>query len=468
MISSLSNKKATYLTILVKLAQYKRFHPIMNQISIPNKMLSTALISVKNLNFFNIMKKNFIFNYKKNITNLPQVLYVNKNGCITPSLQQNTTDALYSFPINHFHKEKLKIVTGLSGIYCPPPNFYINALTNKKICFMTLKFAYDILCKYPLKNKNDLAFRIKDFFFHTPLLNELDYYPLAQHIGSSIMALHRFPPTILNEIAPQIDFKAYMNDVITPSTIIETDVLLNSLSSMIKDHGHRLQIIAQNPDEPNGQHLFYASQAYSLMKQPHPDFRFHFLFESESNKVWFYDIKLKNDPNKTLPRLKGFLSYTTNLNKNETMIKFKADLGNAIKTQKNDEHKAMLQEELTLINTIIVNKNLTLDQKYAIFLENQNKFDLNPELPVTTICSRIVMTKQDVFFEEFLAKNPDLQLELEKIASTIDKKDFFPEKTQTSNVDMWKSLLIRIIKILPPEEKKLAIENMHKFITWEI
>jgi hypothetical protein len=121
-----------------------------------------------------------------------------------------------------------------------------------------------------------------------------------------------------------------------------------------------------------------------------------------------------------------------------------------------------------LLEKLLTNNKLPINEKYLEFKKIQDSFDVNPKLPSTAICSRIVETPVDTYFDEFCTENPDVIHEITQLGKTINLKEHFPDKTQISNIITWKTTILDMIEKLPPAQKEIALENYHKFIEWEL
>ena len=364
-------------------------------------------------------------------------------------------------------------IKGLSGIYCAPPSFYIDSLSNLKICQLTLKFIINVFGTKPLSHPNDVALLLEKFLMISNKFEYPDYYPLAQHITSSVLALYKFSPTLLYEITgTMIDYKFYMNSTIGPLPIIESILYKATLTNFFTQYKDILHIIAQNPDNPLSDHTKYADIAYILLKQPNPDLRMEIISPlsliKEPKKILFFDGKMKSEPLKTTPSLKGFLSFTTKMDQEFLIKRFKADLGNKIKFVTDFKQKLLLEEEKNKIIKLLANKTLTIEEKFMEFKIIQDKIDVNLELPLTMACSRIVIMSVDVNFDKFYTENPHIEQELIEIAKNIDLELLVPKQTQKAHIIVWKKLIVEIVNKLPSDIKPLIIDNMHKYLTWEL
>jgi hypothetical protein len=234
-------------------------------------------------------------------------------------LANKPASILYISPNGYIQKVLPHIkVSGLSGLYIPAeciktdPNFQ---LLFSKILF---RFVVDVLAYTKVNNPTDLGYHIEYFLQSSKITYTPYYYPLAQHIITSVMAFVRFDPSILPDITDNcINYKYYMNSPIMSQAVIEAIIVKKTIGKLLMDNKETLYTIAPNPDNPQSDHFYFRNQCYAMTKQPHADFRTNvFCVETYNNKNIFYDVKSRGDPVSSLPLLTGYLSLTQHLNGN--------------------------------------------------------------------------------------------------------------------------------------------------------
>lgn len=356
------------------------------------------------------------------------------------------------------------VVSGKSGIYAPPPTLVDDITLPLKICTLMCKFTFTVLGQKVFLSEKDIIFKLEEFFNISQNFEDMyNFYPIAQHMINSMLANLKFCPTLLYELTGlHVDYSFYMDNLIDISKIIESIVIKKTILPFFQKYKEILYIIAQNPDNPKSDHVKYASLAYKLMKQPHPDLRVENYL---TKKIIFYDIKLRADLIKNLSTMKGVLTLIPSLKEKDKLLymnKTRADLGNTQKTVLDLNTKKAIALQISKIKKLETNKNLTMSQKEYEFNEIQNAIDLDANI-FGIACSRVVKTDYDVFFDKVYKESPQIEEQLKKIATEIGVSILIPAQGQGHQIAQvwhWKELCLKVISIAPPYLKPILYKNL--------
>lgn len=428
------------------------------------------LISNRSLNITEVLKRIKLQDINLNKpSNLIFYVSQNKNKDIYIKTKEQIHEIPYDKNYNLNIPLSLKpVVSSISGIYQVPPIFYN---TNDMIILMSKmihKFIYCMFSGSIIKNKKEFFLRLETFFQIDNETKDKYYYPIAQHIITSVLARFESSADILEYLTDHlVDYSSYKNSPIHMISLIEAIVLKNTQLDFIKKFKDKVNVVAQNPDNEFGDHKEFAHLSYKQGKQPHMDFRINqYNIETFQNKIFFYDIKLSADPVKTLSLSRGHLSLSTHINKDFLMSRAKGDFGGSL-AQKNPLEKQYLNHFLKDFETHQKNKKLSSDEKFLYFEKFTEKILLDPK--ITVIIPSIIKTPpMNQIYNNYLLENfndiliikNQIQEELIQDNSLIK---LIPEKGQQANVDFWHKILLNVIKKMPPEVRENMLENFHKF-----
>jgi hypothetical protein len=360
-------------------------------------------------------------------------------------------------------------VQNVSGIYQPSSNFYMEKSLDDFMAKIVYKFVHIVLGGVPVTNKTDLLLRLELFLQPDNLLgNNIYYYPVAQHIIVNVLAnVKNINIKILEHITEGfIDYSAFENLIINPLTIVEAVVMRNTALDLFKSNKKGFKVIAQNAEEQLCNNFSVAS--YKQSKQPFMDFRVEqYVIETQNNKMFFLDSKLRGDPVNTVSLTKGYLSLATNINMPIIIKKFMGDMvvsatakGASLSELKSIEHYK------TILLQILKNKQLSLSDMNTSFKEVISNMYHDPSI-ACIIPSIIQSPRHNLNFNDYLTNNVheiySMVQFIKNDVITTNIKTFIPDKgEQKVHVDMWHTAILKIIKKIPVEKRAIFLENYHK------
>lgn len=335
------------------------------------------------------------------------------------------------------------------------------------------KFTLVIFGGPQIRTASELFLRLDNFFEVDSKTNNKYYYPISQHIITNIFP--RFSNITKNvlEILTEnkIDYSAFSDQRISPINVVEAIVSKNTLLNNIETTD-KFRIVAQNPDNPKGIDLLYVDASYKQAKQPHMDFRLeNYFIEAESNKLVFLDSKLIADPLRSLSLTKGFLSLTTTLELKFFMARFKGDLEGKIPGMAlNPMEYKILKDFCNILDTILKNKRLTEDEKYASFKKEKTKLLLNNQVK-SIVPSFINSPKINTQYNDYIQQNSqEYSFIIDYIKNNIVKDDLQKMFKSTRELneqnaypEFWHDKIYQIIILLPQEHQNACLENYQIF-----
>lgn len=324
-----------------------------------------------------------------------------------------------------------------------------------------IRFVIDVFVGELINNSNEFALRIKYLLQNTTIkdFQSTYYFPLMQHTITCAMALLQFDPSMLENITQHhIDYTFYKDEPLKSQTVTEAFTINKTLGDYFTSNTGVLQNIAQNPDNPKGDHAQYAAKCYAIMKQPHGDFRSQvILSETLTNKINFYDVKLIGDPIKHLKLLRGHVSLTQNLHEDFLFKRHRGDIGTIInqkvlmKVEK--QYLKTLREEISNLTMKSSGDNL---QSYYSLL---NQTDMNPFI-TSVVASRLVLADNNTYFDNiYQSFDQKTKHDLEALVYTMNISELIPATGQIVNIRVWVKQLELISKTLPDPYRKEALDN---------
>lgn len=464
----------------------KRFYPLMghamNVVALAAAASKKTLIPKNMLTIWNLQYKQYFYKLlsMNNVQQKP--VYVDNGGfvsskiishfdkmLITDCIKYNVATPSTIFEI--FTKSKPLVVSGRSGIYAPPPSLFEDSTVPFDLALITCKFVITVMAEEGFNDPVALAFRLGKFLNSSFYVEDIvKFYPMAQHLINSMMANINFPPTVLYEITKTaVDYTFYMNAPLNSSTIIEAHVFEKTLMQFAQKNASNVILVAQNPDNPQADHTKYASQAYELLKQPHPDFRLTGLLNETRA---FYDVKMRGHGIQNVPTMKGVLTLLPKFTEKmqlQYIQRARGDLGNVSKKSKEQKEREALDYYIKKIKLLEDNKSLTITQKLKLFEELQNAIDLDPCI-TSAVCSRIVKAEPDVFFNEIYKAHPEIEQGLKRIAAETKISTLISPQGhghQIAQVGHWKEFTFKIIAIMPEHLKPLIYKNLLTYYSLE-
>jgi len=454
LLNSYSRSKTTVIKHQTFNNIFKRYYPGsgLSTVTAVSKMFnrsSNMLFSKTSCHLFKVLQEKAKRDYLLNNPSNPVIFY---------SYFHKKNESLL-YPMN---KGLKTIVTNISGIYQAPPDFYNNCENSDTILIIGIKICY-LLATNKIETKDDIVVIIEKLLMKSHALDSIYYYPLIQHIMSSLMANFNFSPIILSAITENIvDYSAFQNISIKINNIIEAFVFKKTLYSSLIKNNQNLKVIAQNPDDVTTTH--FASIAYKLTKQPHPDYRVEKTIDASIEKTMFYDVKLKTNALIKLPTCKGHLSLTTQYDDIIYMKRFMGDLGNCINATKNELEENVLQKFKIQLSKII--KLPDLNKRLKTFQALQKEIDSNSKIE-SFVCSRLAEMDTDFCFNEFYGNNPELTLVLVELQQKLKIDQLVPYTGQSANVNAWKEVLILIMTKMPATMQYQLAKNMQRLFELE-
>src|ERR1700743_209786 len=361
------------------------------------------------------------------------------------------------------------IVYHASGIYQVPPLLYNDPGFPMLTTNILLRLAYDVFAVKKAVDITELSLHIRYFLETSNKIVTEYYYPIAQHMLACVFVRVKIDPSILSVITDNlIDYTYYNNAPISSLPVIEAFVAKKTICPLLKKY--KIKAIAQNPDNPKGDQDIFKKEAYYLTKQPHPDIRTEVegtlhgdTFVMSFTKYGFFDIKMRGDPSKKLPLLKGYLCLAQKVVPSQLIATFYANFGSTL----NDKPEISVKEEHLLDKKLkkakIIKEKKSTEEVKLIDHQNQlDDIDSNPDI-VSVTCSRIVEGDPNTRFDQYY-ENLDHQtlVAIEQLAKNLDIKALFPQKGQFVDTKAWAKALKDVVTLLP--ESRDTIDHNLKLL----
>src|SRR5579871_418565 len=359
-------------------------------------------------------------------------------------------------------------------------NKSLEAIMLKKAMAYTLFYYSFHMFKIPINTENQLFNRIGSFYTQRPFMDKpliafpqthshglKMAMPFHQNLIATTFAGYQISYESLLHTGTSLDTTSYKGTKLLPITLYgEIFLMEKALGSLLKSNPKIKGFLV---DSDNNMNTKLKTLTYAIMKQPNPDGYLKCLYNTDNDKIVPFDVKLFQEPEKSLSCVKGYITVSPYLDKVFLMKRYPGDIGTIIaqvlkkdpKLSRELEQVEAWHKALKNINAI-KDKDISIEDRYAKFLKTNEEYLYNP-IVQSLIPSTFLDTIPQLEFNAYISAltKEEFSKHIDDISNTIDDNILFPLNA-TVNTAEFENQIIKIFKQLPKTIQQDVIENYYK------